>query len=159
MYTHILFYLLGKQCSTLVFANDRTFDDVSLAVFQDFSNKCSNSRTDSKFQDKIFFQDFQDGWEACNLIRAFTRLLDMWWAVASIWFENCGVLGSRPSPLLRKRPETTPSTTPNSPPRPPTSKSGGSRPQPPGLTPMVMGLRQATDYEWSRPPVRSSKHV
>jgi hypothetical protein len=34
-----------------VFANDRTFDDVSLAVFQDFSKKCSNSRTDSKFQD------------------------------------------------------------------------------------------------------------
>jgi hypothetical protein len=59
MYTHILFYLLDKQCSTLVFANDRTFDDVSLAVFQDFSKKCSNSRTDSKFQDipgqKIFF--------------------------------------------------------------------------------------------------------
>jgi hypothetical protein len=38
-----------------VFANDRTFDDVSLAVFQDFSKKCSNSRTDSKFQDNIFF--------------------------------------------------------------------------------------------------------
>jgi hypothetical protein len=44
-----------------VFASDRTFDDVSLAVFQDFSKKCSNSRTDSKFQDipgKIFFPGF-----------------------------------------------------------------------------------------------------
>jgi hypothetical protein len=51
MYTHILFYLLDKQCSTLEFANDRTFDDVSLTVFQDFSKKCSHSRTNSKFQD------------------------------------------------------------------------------------------------------------
>jgi hypothetical protein len=41
-------------------------------------------------------------------------------AVASIWFENWGVLGSRPSPLLRKRPETPPST----------SKSGGHDPTP-----------------------------
>jgi hypothetical protein len=61
MYTHILFYLLDKQCSTLVFANDRTFDDVSLAVFQDFSKNAQipgqiqNSRT---FQDKIFFPGF-----------------------------------------------------------------------------------------------------
>jgi hypothetical protein len=41
--------------------------------------------------------------------------------VASIWFETWGVLGSRPSPLLRKRPETTPST----------SKAGGHDPPTP----------------------------
>jgi hypothetical protein len=58
MYTHILFYLLDKQCSTLVFANDRTFDDVSLAVSRIFlknaqiPGQIQNSRT------KFFFPGF-----------------------------------------------------------------------------------------------------
>jgi hypothetical protein len=39
-----------------------------------------------------------------------------------------GILGSRPSPSLRKRPETTPSTTP-----PPLQNLGGHDPQPPRI--------------------------
>jgi hypothetical protein len=59
--------------------------------------------------------------------------------VTSIWFENWGVPGSRPSPLLRKRPETAPSTTP-------TSKFGGHDPNPTRLTPMIYDLTGYTIY-------------
>jgi hypothetical protein len=51
--------LLNKQCWTLVFANDHTFDDVSLG----FSLKNAQFQDRFKiltFQDK-FFSDFQTG--------------------------------------------------------------------------------------------------
>jgi hypothetical protein len=56
-------------------------------------------------------------------------------SVASIWFENWGALGSPPSPLLRKRPETTPST----------SKSGGHEPPTPRIDMVNVGLMPIAD--------------